>query len=271
MTDQPPETQPTILSDEERAAALRAGSNPVPVKLLIRICLAMALVVAAITGLERFFGGGGVSPSPQQSSIGSTQRAQSNSKSPLTDLLGLKEISSATAANFTLTDQHGRPWTLSNQRGRVVVLTFFDSQCGDICPVLAPELADAEAALPPSVRNTVTFAVVNTNPQHTAANTRPPALTSTGLGRLTHVVFLTGPLSTLNSTWSNYGIQVNVTKNNIITHNNLVYFISPRGRLTALATPFGDESRNGKYRLGASIERRFGLGIAHIATNLERQ
>lgn len=272
MTEPPTETERATLSEEERAAALRAGSNPVPVKLLIRICLAMALLVAVITGLERFFGGGGATSSPQSNSKntarGAVKAAASPLNAPLTDLLGLKEIASATATNFTLTDQYGRHWSLADQRGRVVVLTFFDSQCNDICPVLAAEITDAEAALPQPVRNHVTFAVVNTNPQHTTVSTRPLALTSTGLDRSANVVFLTGHLNALNSIWTNYGIQVSVTKSRVVTHNNLIYFISRRGQLTSLAIPFGNQSHTGKYSLGTSVEKRFGSGIAEIATNL---
>lgn len=274
MTDHPTEPESVALSEEERAAALRAGSNPVPVKLLIRICLAMALLVAAITGLERFFGGGGTTPISHSTATGTTRsevtRSHSPLNAPLTDLLGLKEIASATAADFTLSDQYGRRWSLIDQRGRIVVLTFFDSQCHDICPVLAAEISDAEAALPQTVRSHVTFAVVNTNPLHTALSAQPPALTSTGLDRSSNVVFLTGSLNTLNSIWTNYGIQVSVTKSHVVTHNNLIYFISRKNKLTALAVPFGNQSHNGEYSLSAALEKRFGLGIAEITTNLDK-
>jgi protein SCO1/2 len=38
------------------------------------------------------------------------------------------------AADFTLTDQHGQPFRLSEQRGKVVLLFFGYTSCPDVCP-----------------------------------------------------------------------------------------------------------------------------------------
>ncbi len=38
------------------------------------------------------------------------------------------------AADFTLTDQHGQPFRLSAQRGKVVLLFFGYTSCPDVCP-----------------------------------------------------------------------------------------------------------------------------------------
>ncbi len=39
------------------------------------------------------------------------------------------------ASDFHLTDQIGSDVSLSDFRGKVVVLTFMDSQCKDTCPI----------------------------------------------------------------------------------------------------------------------------------------
>jgi protein SCO1/2 len=45
------------------------------------------------------------------------------------------------APDFTLTDQHGQPFHLSQQHGKVVVLYFGFTTCPDICPTTLADLA----------------------------------------------------------------------------------------------------------------------------------
>ncbi len=47
------------------------------------------------------------------------------------------------APDFTLTDQHGAPWTLSAQRGKAVALYFGFTHCPDTCPTTVAKLAKA--------------------------------------------------------------------------------------------------------------------------------
>ena len=44
------------------------------------------------------------------------------------------------AADFTVTDQHGQPFTLSKQRGNVVALFFGFTNCPDVCPTTLSEM-----------------------------------------------------------------------------------------------------------------------------------
>ncbi len=48
-----------------------------------------------------------------------------------------------TAPDFTLTDQHGAPWTLSAQHGKAVALYFGFTHCPDTCPTTIAKLAKA--------------------------------------------------------------------------------------------------------------------------------
>lgn len=52
-----------------------------------------------------------------------------------------------TAADFTLTDQHGQPFRLSDQTGKVTVLFFGFTSCPDICPTAMADLAAAKRDL----------------------------------------------------------------------------------------------------------------------------
>lgn len=48
---------------------------------------------------------------------------------------------------FALTDHHGRPRTLEDFRGKVVVLSFGFTHCPDVCPTTLAELAGVMKAL----------------------------------------------------------------------------------------------------------------------------
>ena len=47
------------------------------------------------------------------------------------------------ARDFTLTDQHGHPVSLSEYRGQVVVVAFLYSTCGATCIVIAQQIRGA--------------------------------------------------------------------------------------------------------------------------------
>ena len=182
------------------------------------------------------------------------------------NILGLKPVGSVFAPAISLTAQNKKPWTLESARGRVVVLTFFDARCLDICPVLGAELARARQLLGPRAR--VTFVVVNTNPFDLDPSS-PPALSETGLANLANVYFLNGQLNALTNVWSNYGVQVRVTAKHQQFHNNVMYFITPGGRINALASPFANEDRRARFTLPRAQIERFARGVAQLASNLE--
>src|SRR4051812_8126777 len=49
----------------------------------------------------------------------------------------------AVATDFRLTDENGRPASLSALRGRVTVLTFLYTTCEDTCPIAASQILGA--------------------------------------------------------------------------------------------------------------------------------
>src|SRR5712692_1817881 len=83
----------------------------------------------------------------------------------LANLMQLSPVPHAAAPGFTLTDQSGRPVSLASFRGRTVVLTFMDSHCTDICPLVSREFIDASKDLGSAARNAV-FIAVNVNQYH---------------------------------------------------------------------------------------------------------
>src|SRR5260370_11170182 len=61
--------------------------------------------------------------------------------------LQLSPVPRSAAPGFTLTDQSGRSVSLTSFRGRTVVLTFMDSHCTDVCPIVSREFIDAKSDL----------------------------------------------------------------------------------------------------------------------------
>jgi len=81
---------------------------------------------------------------------------------PLTALWGAFGPFAHLAPDFTLTDQDGRPFTLSAQRGHPVVLFFGYTHCDDACPTTLAHLAQALRA--PGVPADVTVAFITVDP-----------------------------------------------------------------------------------------------------------
>jgi protein SCO1/2 len=64
--------------------------------------------------------------------------------------------------DFALTDHHGKPRTLADFRGKVVVLFFGYTQCPDVCPTTLAELAEVMRQLgPDAARVQVLFATID--------------------------------------------------------------------------------------------------------------
>lgn len=71
---------------------------------------------------------------------------------PKLNFSGIEMEPPVPAPDFTLTDQYGRPFTLSEQKGNVVLLFFGYSSCPDVCPTtlgiwrMVHEMLGADAA-----------------------------------------------------------------------------------------------------------------------------
>ena len=253
MTDTESTGTTPLLSETERAAIFasnapvdrnfrrQGGRAPIPPK-----AVAWALVIFVVLGLggaalEHFFGNFGVT------SATTTKFLPSNANlSPVSSLnslsvdqfMNLKQIANASAPSFTLRTQRNHRWSLLRSNGKVIVLAFEN-------------------------------AIVNTDPLDLTLSAHPMALSEPGLASASDVVFLTGSLHALNAVWSNYGVRIKVgALASQVTHNNVMYFISPNGQLEAQATPFASVSSHNVFSLKANLITRFAKGIATTASSL---
>lgn len=273
------------LSEEQRAAAFaltfasradggapRVGPTRIPPKFVLLVAAVFVVLGLGGTLAEHYMGGGQGPVTTTTFSLPPVPVTPTGAQltGSLKALIGLKQIANARAATFSLTDQFGRTWQLSDAKGKVVVLTFFNRDCNDICTVLGPEIAQTEALLGANSAS-VQFVIINTDPGHFNYVAAPSALTAATLQRYSNVRFLTGPLNQLNAVWINYGVSVRVGAiATQVAHNNVMYFIAPDGTLRYLAVPFGNENHAGVFSLDAKILHRFAQGIATTAVSVAR-
>ena len=259
----------------DRTAALRAGRTPVPRKVVVGIIAAFAVIGLGGVVLEHFFGNVGVASSVTTTTLSTTGAPPTprvpvapQLTAPLDAFIGLKSTGNAQAPSLVFRDQSGTLWSLQDQTGKVVVITFANIGCNDICPVLTDELRQAHALLGAKAAD-VEFVVVNTDPDNTSVVSSPAALAVSGLEGNHSVHFLTGSLRQLNAVWISYGVTVTVGKSPLqMTHNNVLYFVDPLGRLRSEAIPFANENGRGIYVLPQADVARFAQGIAVTAANL---
>ena len=87
--------------------------------------------------------------------------------SPLqAELLHLRDYEDV-GGDFTLTDQYGKPWTLSKQ-GKVVMIFFGYLNCPDICPMTIMEMVDVKNMLG-AAADQVQFVLVSLDPERDSA------------------------------------------------------------------------------------------------------
>jgi protein SCO1/2 len=271
----------------DRAAALRAGSVPVPRKFVRWVIVAFAVLgLGGIVG-EKLIGNAGVGAlgatsvttlagtgAPVTGTTGATAPATPTAPdAPAVDaspsaVIGLTRLAGHQAPAISLREQTGGSWDLAGAKGKVVVLTFFNAECDDICPVLAQEIIQADRLL--GARSTdVNFVVVNSDPLETSLAPTPPALTQTGLATRSNVTFLSGTLVQLDTVWKEYGVTIAVDNTDrVITHNDVMDFIGPTGKLELSATPFANEDTLGIYSLQPAVVHTFARGVADSAAGL---
>src|ERR671937_879973 len=149
--------------------------------------------------------------------------------------------------NFTLTDEDGKPISLRQYRGRVVVLTFMYSTCQDTCPVTATTIRGALDDL----GHDVPALAVSVDPAHDTRDSAESFLVKRGLsaGRM-H--FLLGTRAQLQPIWHAYGIQ-------------------PQGKGFEHTARVLVLDRHGRQRVAFPSEQLVDRDLAHDIRKLERE
>jgi cytochrome oxidase Cu insertion factor (SCO1/SenC/PrrC family) len=164
---------------------------------------------------------GPASSSGNSQSAGPNTAAMDNPDLDLGSSLGSKP-----APDFRLRNQFGQPMSLSQFRGKVVMLAFEDSECTTVCPLTTQSMLEAKQLLGPA-GSQVQLLGIDANPD--AISTADVLSYSRTHGLVNQWNFLTGSLADLKATWTRYGIAVQI-ENDEIDHTPALFVIDQQGR-----------------------------------------
>lgn len=137
-----------------------------------------------------------------------------------------------TAPDFTLRDDGGSRWTLSQQQGKIVLLTFGFTHCADTCPATLAKLSRMTDSLGRGSRD-VEIAFVTIDPGRDTA----PVM-HRYIARFAHsgdgkIVGLTGTPQEVERVKTAYHIWSQRTPHDV-AHTAVIFLIDPHGRITAV-------------------------------------
>jgi cytochrome oxidase Cu insertion factor (SCO1/SenC/PrrC family) len=140
------------------------------------------------------------------------------------------------APAFELRDHEGTLVSFAALRDRPILLTFFDSQCVDQCPLMGRELAIMLRRMRSEDRPTLL--IVSVNPAGDTPTSIRRALANWRLAGPWRLHWLRGTKSELAAVWRDYGVTVDPTTRTV-THGLPLYLIDGRGfQRTGYLFPF---------------------------------
>lgn len=184
-------------------------------------------LAAAVMAAAALLAGCSSSGSPGASSpdgSGANAAAEQNPNLDLGNTVG------GAAPDFRLTNQFGQPMSLSQFRGKVVILSFDDAKCSDVCPLTSESELLAKQYLGKAGEN-VQLLGVDANP---AANKVSDVSSySKAHGMTNQWDFLTGSAAQLKKVFKAYHVA-SLVSNGDIEHTPAVYVINQQGKLEKL-------------------------------------
>jgi protein SCO1 len=147
----------------------------------------------------------------------------------------------AQAADFTLTDQNGNPFRLSEQHGKVVLIFFGYTNCLDVCPATLAGFKQIKSALGEKAAD-VRFVFITVDPQRDTQQRLKSYLEPID----PEFIGLTGESAALEAVWKSYGVYVELGEpdsagNYMVDHSTRTYLIDLQGSWR-LNYPFGMET-----------------------------
>ncbi|MGH2449122.1 MAG: redoxin domain-containing protein [Chloroflexota bacterium] len=139
-------------------------------------------------------------------------------------------LNSRPAPAFRLTDQFGNIVSPASLRGKVVALTFSQSHCTGLCPLIAQKLSNSVQALGNESRH-VAVVAISADPEH---DTPASIKHFSQIHGLYHRwLYLTASRRTLAPIWKSYYVYVapaNAPEKIREAHTSVIYLIDGQGR-----------------------------------------
>ena len=135
------------------------------------------------------------------------------------------DLENTPAPDFRLTDQFGKQVSLSQFKGKPVVLTFLYTHCPDVCPVTAEHLHTTMQQLG-SAAHGVAVLAVSTDPRRDDMNAALSFSKTHNMQDYWH--FLIGTQQELAPVWTHYSVSARQIQGKI-NHSTAVYVIDRQG------------------------------------------
>ena len=162
-------------------------------------------------------------------SLRNISSGQSLPSNPATDGAGSQgtDLGGVPAPAFRLTDQFGKPVSLSQFRGKPVVLTFLYTHCPDVCPLIAEQLHRVMLDLGQDAQRVGVLAI-------SVEPTRDTVASALAFSQAHHMTnywhFLVGTQAQLAPVWTAYAIGAQQVTTKVSMHTTALYVIDQQGR-----------------------------------------
>jgi cytochrome oxidase Cu insertion factor (SCO1/SenC/PrrC family) len=203
-----------------RHVEAKAGLRKLQSRATAACCLAVAAAFAAVGCASSS------SSSPAQTSMSAANEAAM--QNPNLDLG--TSLYGEHAPDIKLVNQFGQPMSLSQFRGKVVILAFSDSECTTVCPLTTQSMVLAKELLG-KAGESVQLLGVDANPDATKVS--DVMSYSQAHGMVNQWDFLTGSIAQLKAVWKSYNIEVQIEAGQI-DHTPALYVINSQGILEKL-------------------------------------
>jgi protein SCO1/2 len=215
-----PPTDGQVSSDDHAPGELPRARTPLWVKLLLPLALLLGIV-------------GGLSFALLRGSPSSTLPAGAREAGSGQGFYGTLALPSKPAPPIHLRNYLGQPVTLSEYRGRAVLVTFLYTNCPDVCPLIAAKLRASLDTLGAEAGKVQVIAVSVDPRGDTPASVARFLRVHRMVGRMQYLI---GSPSQLAATWKAWsvGSTREVNQPQRVAHSALVYGITAGGRIKTI-------------------------------------
>jgi cytochrome oxidase Cu insertion factor (SCO1/SenC/PrrC family)/thiol-disulfide isomerase/thioredoxin len=177
------------------------------------------------------------------------------------DLMSLESLSgdrSMPSPALNATNEDGTKLDLARFHGHVVVLSFNDDQCEDLCALFAQDIVAANRDLSAKARSQIEFVSVNANPFYPSTSDVESWSVSHGLSTMRNWYFGTGTPAKLAQQAQAFGVPIGLDPSTkTVTHGSEIFIIGPDGH-------YVDDA---EFGTGDADTEPFAHGLAVVAND----
>jgi protein SCO1/2 len=132
------------------------------------------------------------------------------------------------APELALVDQSSQPLTLTELRGKVVLLAFTYSACAEVCPLITTAMVTLQQRLTAAERQQVFFLSVTAQPEVDTPAVLYAYATRLGVD-LASWAFVSGPPQAVQAVWQAFGLTVKRRAKGVVDHPAWTFLIDREG------------------------------------------